>query len=106
MNRHRNTNASGKPFDEATIQAVWEKTPLNLHHRPLKSDVFGSLMWREGYASTSTRFGWEIDHIKPVVLGGGDELENLQALQWENNRSKADSFTESSGAARMEQSSG
>jgi hypothetical protein len=28
--------------------------------------------------------------IRPVAAGGGDELENLQPLQWENNRHKSD----------------
>jgi 5-methylcytosine-specific restriction endonuclease McrA len=38
------------------------------------------------------KFGWEIDHIKPVAGGGGDELSNLQPLWWENNRRKGDNY--------------
>jgi len=34
----------------------------------------------------------EIDHIKPVAKGGGDELENLQPLYWKTNRAKSDSW--------------
>ena len=34
----------------------------------------------------------EIDHIKPVSQDGGDELSNLQPLQWENNRHKGDDW--------------
>ena len=90
MFRFPNTNALGKPFDAATIQAVWNKAELSSKHAPFRIDGFGSLMWKEGYGNINTKLGWEIDHIKPVPQGGGDELENLQALQWENNRHKRD----------------
>jgi 5-methylcytosine-specific restriction endonuclease McrA len=38
-----------------------------------------------------TSFGWEVDHIRAVANGGSDDLDNLQPLQWENNRKKGDS---------------
>lgn len=88
MFRHRSTTASGEPFDEATIEAVWEKAEVSHQHRPLRLDAFGILIWKEAYGNTSSKLGWEIDHIKPVTEGGGDELENLQPLQWESNRRK------------------
>ena len=34
------------------------------------------------YGDTSSDYGWEIDHIKPVARGGTDNLNNLQALYW------------------------
>jgi len=34
----------------------------------------------------------EIDHIKPVSLGGTDDLRNLQPLHWRNNRYKGDNY--------------
>ena len=37
--------------------------------------------------NTSTNFGWEIDHID---TSDGDELTNLQPLQWKNNVDKSD----------------
>ncbi len=53
-------------------------------------DACRAIMHWEQYGNTGSAFGWEVDHIKPVAAGGGDELENLQALQWENNRHKSD----------------
>jgi hypothetical protein len=88
--RFPNTDSVGKPFDPATIQAVWHKAELNTKDAPLRTDAFGSLMWKEAYGNTNSKLGWEIDHIKPVSQDGGDGLENLQALQWEHNRLKHD----------------
>jgi 5-methylcytosine-specific restriction endonuclease McrA len=92
MSRHRGTTASGKLFDAATIEAVWEKARISKRHTPLRLDALGSLIWKPAHGSTHSKFGWEIDHIKPVAAGGGDELENLQPLQWENNRDKGNAF--------------
>ncbi|HIP78015.1 MAG TPA: HNH endonuclease, partial [Kiloniellaceae bacterium] len=39
-----------------------------------------------------SKFGWEIDHIRPVSKGGSDRLDNLQPLYWENNRRKGDTY--------------
>jgi hypothetical protein len=97
MSRFPSTNTLGKPFDAATIQAVWNKAEISSKHSPLKTDAFGSLMWKEAYQNVNTKFGWEIDHISPVSRGGGDELENLQALQWEHNRHKRDNVLDLKG---------
>jgi hypothetical protein len=94
MVRFSNTTVSGRPFDAATIEAVWNKAEISREHAPLRVDAFGSLMWKEGYGNTNCKLGWEIDHKRPVALGGGDDLDNLRALQWENNRRKADLFAD------------
>ena len=90
MFRRSNTDASGKPFDEATVEAVWSKAPASSDHPPLRVDAHGALIWREGYGNTNSKFGWEIGHKKVIPNGGRDELENLQPLQWQNNRRNGD----------------
>jgi len=98
MLRHRGTNISGKLFDPATVRAVWEKAAPRPEHAPLKVDSLGALIWREGYGNTNSKLGWEIDHILPVAAGGGDDLENLQALQWNNNREKDQAIAQTPGS--------
>jgi len=55
-------------------------------------DACGAAINRQAYGNTNSQHGWEVDHIHPVAKGGGDDLANLQPLQWENNRSKGDNY--------------
>ena len=91
MGRNPNTNEEGKPFDEATVDLVWAKATPVPDSPGVAQDVCGAIIIKSRHGVTD-RFGWEIDHITPVALGGSDELANLQPLQWENNRHKGDEF--------------
>ena len=93
MTRARNTKANGSSFDSITIEAIWRKgTPESgLSQLMFRKDTCGASMSHDRYGKTE-QWGWEIDHIKPVSKGGGDELENLQPLQWENNSHKGDDW--------------
>ncbi|MEK7093520.1 MAG: HNH endonuclease signature motif containing protein [Patescibacteria group bacterium] len=98
MARNRNTTRDGYSFDAATIETVWKKgTPES--YESFRTDVCGASMQRSKYGET-VQWGWEIDHIKPVALGGSDDLSNLQPLQWENNRAKSDEYPQRTCAVR------
>ncbi len=92
--RQWNTNRKGKDFTNEEQQRVWEKGQIldGYDENKVRSDLCGAIIHKEDFANTSSHYGWEIDHIKPVSEGGGDEIENLQPLQWRNNRSKGNDF--------------
>lgn len=77
-------------FSEETVQAVWEKASVVPNYDPNKYRKEACEAWieRGSYGDHDSSLGWDIDHIKPQSEGGGDELENLRPLQWENNAAR------------------
>lgn len=89
-----NRKRDGSWFSQAEIDAVWRKAIYlsgsgATEHR---KDKCGSIIQYDKFGDTTTSLGWEIDHINPVSNGGNDDMTNLQALRWENNRRKGDRY--------------
>ena len=56
-----------------------------------RKDDYGNLIYKSSYGKQS-EMGWEVDHIHPKSKGGTDSQRNLQAIQWEENRRKSDTY--------------
>lgn len=76
------------------VDAVWIKGKIIDNYDPAKfrKDDCGAWMIKELHNNTTTPFGWEIDYVIPLNMGGTDDLTNLRPLQWKNNRSKQSSY--------------
>jgi len=85
--------AGGGAFSPQIRLAVWRKGRVIPGYDPARwrRDACGAVMEWGKYGSLVSS-GWEIDHIVPVSRGGSDNLANLQPLQWQNNRRKADNW--------------
>jgi hypothetical protein len=91
LDRDLNTKVNGTPFDQRTIDSVWEKAVSVWGFLYFRKDVYGAPIAKQDFGMLS-KYGWEIDHIIPVTQGGTDDPENLRPLHWMNNRIKGETY--------------
>ena len=73
------------------IQLTWDNGDI-IEGRDLtlwRRDAFGSLIHRRRYGDHDSQYGWEIDHLQPIVLGGAESLANYRPLHWRNSAAGA-----------------
>ena len=95
MPRKPGTDCNGNQFSCEIKNKVWAKAkPISdkLSKSDEGKDMCNAFIKYSDYGNISSSTGWEIDHIKPVSEGGTDDIDNLQPLQWKNNRGKGDNY--------------
>jgi hypothetical protein len=75
---------------EDLVQSVWELGETTSNPNEWRKDVCGAWIYRKSLNQES-EFGWVIDRIKPISLGGNDDISNYRPMHWENNKIKGNS---------------
>ncbi len=80
-------------YENDILESLWKKTRIakGLNPEIFRIDACGALIMRDKY-NMDNPFGWEVDHIFPKSLGGNDNIDNLRALHYKNNKSKANDY--------------
>ena len=79
-------------WEDSELQKVWEKgKPIHgKDSGTWRKDCEGRTMKRDKHGDRDSQYGWEVDHKRPESRGGGDNLGNLQPLNWKSNVEKSD----------------
>ena len=68
----------------------------------IRKDACGAWILKAHYGMRDSSFGWEVDHVLPIIMGGDDFEQNLRAMQWNNNESKGDDYPEYTSVIQSE----
>lgn len=83
-----------RDFTEEEKLSVWNKAEIinGYDSAVFRKDPCGAWIIFNKYGLRDNDFGWEIDHVLPISLGGDNDPRNLRAMHWKNNASKADDY--------------
>lgn len=81
-------------IDNEILDSIWKKATVVPGYSPsiLRLDACGAWIMLSEYGNESSPFGWVVDHIFPIILGGDDQVDNLRPMQWENCLAKGNDY--------------
>jgi len=81
-------------FTEDQIRIVWDRARIidGTDKNLFRQDACGAWIRWDKYGDRDSQYGWEVDHIYPLSLGGDDSDCNLRALHCQNNISKGNDY--------------
>lgn len=82
-----------RDLTEPEIEAVWQKANIIPNNNPnvYRQDYAGAWIRRDQYGQ-KTEYGWEVDHIKPLIQNGTYDMGNMLPLHHKNNAKKGDDY--------------
>lgn len=90
------------PWSEQKKIAAWTACRPYLDWPPTdwRIDRHDTLIRRSDHGR-QTEYGWEVDHVCALALGGTDTLDNVEALHWRTNRQLGAHVGNALSAARL-----
>jgi len=78
-------------YSDRLLDELWDRADTIRGRNPdtWRRDEEGNII-RWGSYGTTGDFGWEVDHRHPKADGGSENIRNLRALHWQENREKSD----------------
>lgn len=80
-------------WTQTEIGEIWEKAEYideKNESNGFRKDQCGAWIKWSDYGNRNSKYGWEIDHIRPASKGGDDVISNARPLHWKNNASRQD----------------
>lgn len=80
-------------YSSQLIEQMWQNATIEHGFNPdiWRKDFAGAWIRRDHY-NVHSRFGWQIDHIRPLKAGGTDMVDNLQPIHWKNDLQKGSQY--------------
>ena len=78
-------------WNDEEKELIWDKANfISAENEKMgfRKDQCDAWIKKSEYGNRQSKYGWEIDHIKPDSKGGEDIVSNARPLHWKNNVSR------------------